>query len=144
MHHCIFKLLTVLSLIPSSSLHTHSLSFSVNKPQQWQIQDFSDRGCRAIKQGMVIVNTWVFILRRYKWHIHAGSWSLVNCLAGSLDEALYRVLMNINECGCRPYGWLGLDGNRCIRVIPRHPPFSIKKRLCLHAKKLLLEIYYGP
>ena len=27
--------------------------------------------------------------------------------------------MNINECGCRPYGWLGLDGNRCIRVIPR-------------------------
>ena len=24
-------------------------------------------------------NTWVFILRRYKWHIHAGSWSLVNC-----------------------------------------------------------------
>ena len=68
---------------------------------------------------MVIVNTWVFILRRYKWHIHAGSWSLVNCLAGSLDEALYRVLMNINECSCRPYGWLGLDGNRCIRVIPR-------------------------
>ena len=27
--------------------------------------------------------------------------------------------MNINECCCRPYGWLGLDGNRCIRVIPR-------------------------
>ena len=24
-------------------------------------------------------NTWVFILGRYKWHIHAGSWSLVNC-----------------------------------------------------------------
>ena len=30
--------------------------------------------------------------------------------------------MNINECGCRPYGWLGLDGNRCIRVIPRQKP----------------------
>ena len=28
--------------------------------------------------------------------------------------------MNINECGCRPYEWLGLDGDRCIRVIPRH------------------------
>ena len=28
--------------------------------------------------------------------------------------------MNINECGCRPYGWLGLDGDRCICVIPRH------------------------
>ena len=27
--------------------------------------------------------------------------------------------MNINECGCRPYGWLGLDGDWCIRVIPR-------------------------
>ena len=27
--------------------------------------------------------------------------------------------MNINQCGCRPYEWLGLDGNRCIRVIPR-------------------------
>ena len=40
-------------------------------------------------------------------------------LAGRQDVALYRVLMNINECGCRPYGWLGLDGNRCIRVIPR-------------------------
>ena len=40
--------------------------------------------CRAIKQSMVLVNTWVFILRRYKWHIHAGSWSLVNCwLEGS-------------------------------------------------------------
>ena len=32
--------------------------------------------------------------------------------------------MNINECGCRPYGWLGLDGNRCIRVIPRQVPAS--------------------
>ena len=106
--------------------------------------NFAIGNCRAIKQGMVIVNTWVFILRRYRWHIHAGSWSLVNCFAGSLDEALYRVLMNINECGCRPYGWLGLDGNRCIHVIPRHPPFFVKKRLCLHAKKLLLEIYHGP
>ena len=30
--------------------------------------------------------------------------------------------MNIIECGCRPYGWLGLDGDRCIRVIPRQYP----------------------
>ena len=35
--------------------------------------------CHVIMQGMVKVNTWVFILRRYKWHLHAGSWSLVNC-----------------------------------------------------------------
>ena len=32
--------------------------------------------------------------------------------------------MNINGCGCRPYGWLGLDGNRCIRVIPRQASHS--------------------
>ena len=41
-------------------------------------------------------------------------------MAGRQDVALYRVLMNINQCGCRPYEWLGLDGDRCIRVIPRH------------------------
>ena len=40
-------------------------------------------------------------------------------MAGRQHVALYRVLMNINQCGCRPYGWLGLDGNRCIHVIPR-------------------------
>ena len=33
--------------------------------------------------------------------------------------------MNINECGCRPYGWLGLDGDRCIRVIPRQSPMRL-------------------
>ena len=37
-----------------------------------------------------------FIPKKIQWHIHTGSWSLVNCLAGSLYEALYRVLMNIN------------------------------------------------
>ena len=101
--------------------------------------------CRAIRKSMVLVNTWVFILRRYKWHIHAGSWSLVNCLAGSLDEALYRVLMNINECGCRPYGWLGLDGNRCIRVIPRHNSRSLGSQLldyCSNTSINYLPIWY--
>ena len=52
--------------------------------------------CRAIKQGMVFRYTWVFILKTIQWHIHAGSWSLVNCLAGSPYKALYKVLMNIN------------------------------------------------
>ena len=37
-----------------------------------------------------------FIPKKIQWHIHAGSWSLVNCLAGSLYEAFYKVLMNIN------------------------------------------------
>ena len=49
-------------------------------PQRRVLPARKRRGkCHAIKQGMVKVNTWVFILRRYKWHIHAGSWSLVNC-----------------------------------------------------------------
>ena len=29
--------------------------------------------------------------------------------------ALYKVVMNINEDGCRPHGWHGLDGDRCIK-----------------------------
>ena len=37
-----------------------------------------------------------FIPKKIQWHIHAGLWSLVNCLAGSLYEAFYKVLMNIN------------------------------------------------
>ena len=72
------------------------------------VEGMSD-SCRtikhAIRQGMVFRYTWVFILTKIQWHIHAGSWSIVNCLAGSLYEALYKVLMNINECSCRPHGW---------------------------------------
>ena len=42
--------------------------------------DLCDDNCHAITQCMVLVLTHgSFILRRYKWHIHAGSWSLVNC-----------------------------------------------------------------
>ena len=55
--------------------------------------------CRAIMQcmqGTVFRYTWVFILKTIQWHIHAGSWSLVNCLVGSPYKALYKVLMNIN------------------------------------------------
>ena len=48
-------------------------------------------------------------------------------MAGRQDVALYRVLMNINQCGCRPYEWLGLDGDRCIRVIPRQKLSHIYK-----------------
>ena len=45
--------------------------------------------------------------------------------------------MNINECGCRPYGWLGLDGNRCIRVIPRHVLVFIAKK-----RKVLTQVHF--
>ena len=58
-----------------------------------------------MKTNGMVLETYGFILKKIQWHIHAGSWSLVNCLVGSLYEALYKVLMNINESGCRPYGW---------------------------------------
>ena len=29
--------------------------------------------------------------------------------------ALYKAVMNINEDGCRPHGWHGFDGDRCIK-----------------------------
>ena len=104
--------------------------------------------CRAImlsiKQGMVKVNTWVFILRRYKWHIHAGSWSLVNC---------WREGSTLPYKGC---SWIlmnaavgHMDGSALMVIgvsawYPDIPLSPWKKRLCLHAKKLLLEIYHGP
>ena len=47
--------------------------------------------------------------------------------------------MNINECGCRPHGWLGLDGDRCIRVIPRHPPFSMKEEALPACKETIVR-----
>ena len=74
--------------------------------------------CRAIKQGMVIVNTWVFILRRYKWHIHAGSWSLVNCWREALTRDYIRCSWILMNAAIGLMDGLGLDGD-CIRVIPR-------------------------
>ena len=46
-----------------------------------------------------------FILKTIQWHMHTGSWSLVNCWWEGSYEALYKVLMNINESSCQPYGW---------------------------------------
>ena len=79
----------------------------------------SNETCHAIRKNIVLVNTWVFILKTIQWQIHAGSWSKVNCLAGSPYEALYKVLMNINEAAVSLTAGLGLDGDWCIRVIPR-------------------------
>ena len=54
--------------------------------------------CRAINDIMTAwyLDTRGFILKTIQWHMHTGLRSLVNCLAGSLYEALYKVLMNIN------------------------------------------------
>ena len=35
---------------------------------------------------------------------------------------------------------LSLDSNRCIRVIPQHPPFSVKEEALPACKELLQEI----
>ena len=54
--------------------------------------------------------------------------------------------MNINECGCRPYGWLGLDGNRCIRVIPRQHTcdnWGIFKLVFIYAPLTFLDLDYS-
>ena len=68
------------------------------------------------------LDTRGFIPKKIQWHIHAGSWSLVNC---------WREWLMLPYIGC---SWilmtaavglkdgLGLDSNRCIRVIPRQFP----------------------
>ena len=60
--------------------------------------------CRTMKtKGMVFRYTWVYS----KEDTMAHTRRLVvtsKLLAGSAYEALYKVLMNIDESGCRPYG----------------------------------------
>ena len=34
---------------------------------------------------------------------------------------------------------LGLDGDRCIRVIPRHPPFSMKEEALPACKETIVR-----
>ena len=55
--------------------------------------------CRAIKDNMVFCKTRLHVglfQRRYNGTYTQARGQLVNCLAGSLYEALYKVLMNIN------------------------------------------------
>ena len=54
-------------------------------------------------KGMVFRYTWVYSKEGTMAHTHR----LVvtsELLVGSAYETLYKVLMNINESGCRPYG----------------------------------------
>ena len=42
---------------------------------------------------------------------------------------------------------LGLDGDRCIRVIPRHPPFSVKEEALPACKETIVRntmVLKGP
>ena len=65
------------------------------------------------------LDTHGFIPKKIQWHIQAGPWSLVNCWREGSYEALYNMLMNINEAAVGLEDGLGLDGDRCIRMIPR-------------------------
>ena len=37
------------------------------------------RAMRVMKTNGMVLETRGFILKKIQWHIHAGSWSLVNC-----------------------------------------------------------------
>ena len=96
--------------------------------------------CRAIKDVMAwYLDTRGFILKTIQWHIHAGSWSLVNCWREACMRPfircswiLIRSAVGLTEC-------LGLDGDRCIRVIPWHPPFSMKEEALPACKETIVR-----
>ena len=83
--------------------------------------------CHAINdKGMVFSNTWVYS-KKGTLDIHTGWWSQVNYWREGSCETLYNVFMNINQMAVgltagRSDG-SALVANRCINVIPRHPPF---------------------
>ena len=61
-----------------------------SRPEGQRTKHSYDVRCRTIKQGMVFRYTWVFILKTIQWHIHAGSWSLVNCWQEALTRHYIR------------------------------------------------------
>ena len=90
------------------------------------------------------LDTCGFILKKIQWHIHAGSWSLVNCWW----EALTRHYIRCSWILMRQLSALWMASALIVIGVsawyPNIPLSPWKKRLCLHAKKLLLEIYNGP
>ena len=55
-------------------------------------------------KGMVFDYTWVYS-KMIQWHMHTGSWSLVNCWWEGSYKALYNMLMNINEAAVGLEEW---------------------------------------
>ena len=80
-----------------------------------------------------------FIPKKIQWHRHAGSWSLVNCLAGSFTRHYIRCSWILIKMAVGLTAGLGLDGDRCIRVIPRHPPFSMKEEALPACKETIVR-----
>ena len=80
-----------------------------------------------------------FILKTIQWHIHAGSWSLVNCWREAFTRPykgcswiLIRSAVGLTDC-------LSLDGDRCIRLIPWHPPFFVKEEALPACKETIVR-----
>ena len=65
------------------------------------------------------LDTHGFILRTIQWHIHAGSWSLVNCWQEALTIHYIRCSWILMRAAVSLMDGLGLDGDWCIHVIPR-------------------------
>ena len=86
---------------------------------------------------------WVFIPKGYKWYIHTGSWSIVNCWLEGSYVALYKRLMNINEMAFGLTQWLGLDGNWCMRDTPTSP-FLSERRGFACIQRNYYKRYSGP
>ena len=66
------------------------------------------------------LDTCGFILKKIQWHIHAGSPSLVNCWREALTRHYIRCSWILLRAAVSLMDDLSLDGDRCIRVIPRH------------------------
>ena len=114
-HHCFsginyFQNYFVLSLISELTISKYAdisiftADVLCNKKHQHQIWGLSRDKVKA-RWCLRYTLTRGFILKTIQWHMHTGSWSLVNCWREGSYEALYKVLMNINESGCQPYGW---------------------------------------
>ena len=97
------------------------------------------RNCWAENDGILYYSRG-FILKKIQWHIQAGSWSLVNCWQEALTRHYIRCSWILMNAAVGLMDGLGLDGDRCIRVIPQHPPFSMKEEALPACQELLQEI----
>ena len=65
------------------------------------------------------LDTRGFIPKKIQWHIHTGSWSLVNYWREAFARHYIRCSWILMRVAVSLTDGLGLDGDRCIRVIPR-------------------------
>ena len=81
------------------------------------------------------LDTRGFILKKIQWHIHAGLWSLVNCWQEALTRHYIRCSWILMNAAVGLMDGLRLDGDRCIRVIPRqYSCLIVIKKLSLNKK----------